>query len=627
MCPGNYTTPVTLIWTPGSACTLSAPSPQEPAAGTQYRFHQWEDGSTSQTHIVTAPASPTVYSASFDTYYQLTTLAGVGGSVSAGGFILSGTNAPITATPAPSYAFTNWTGNVASANSASTTITMNAPQSVTANFHALTTPVITWATPVDIIFGTALGATQLNATANVTGSFSYTPIAGTVLNAGSGQILSVTFTPTDTANYTSATLTVSIAVNKAASATVVACPPGSFVYTGSVITPCSATATGVGLSQTLSLTYTNNINVGTASAAAAYAGDANHNSSSGSLNFSITPLNATLSLGNLVQPYDGTPKPVTATVNPLLCGAAVTYNGSTLAPVFAGTYSVVATVTNPNCAGVVNGSLTIFVSAVVRHSPSLNAGAVRGSLQVLSPDSFTVNGSVNISGDLLVPGTPTVRLNGNPTYGGTIDGAGSVLPSGQTITLGGNATVNHVVRRIDPTVIPAVSAPPAPQGTRDVVLNSPGQDPGSFSTIRNLTLNGNVGQVAVPPGTYGNLLANANSGFVLGVPGATTPAVYNLQQFVVNGNARIDVVGHVVITVGSNVNVNGVIGAQAHPEWLSLAVSSGGVTLNGDITFYGYVVAPAGAVVIDGGSALHGGVSADSLTLNAGGGVLDLIPR
>ena len=36
----------------------------------------------------------------------------------------------------------------------------------------------------------------------VAGTFVYTPASGTVLNAGAGQTLSVTFTPTDTANYT-----------------------------------------------------------------------------------------------------------------------------------------------------------------------------------------------------------------------------------------------------------------------------------------------------------------------------------------------------------------------------------------------------------------------------------------
>ena len=48
------------------------------------------------------------------------------------------------------------------------------------------TPTITWATPADITYGTALSATQLNATASVPGTFVYTPVAGTVLNAGVG---------------------------------------------------------------------------------------------------------------------------------------------------------------------------------------------------------------------------------------------------------------------------------------------------------------------------------------------------------------------------------------------------------------------------------------------------------
>ena len=43
------------------------------------------------------------------------------------------------------------------------------------------TPAITWATPADIIYGTALSGTQLNATATVAGTFVYTPAAGTVL--------------------------------------------------------------------------------------------------------------------------------------------------------------------------------------------------------------------------------------------------------------------------------------------------------------------------------------------------------------------------------------------------------------------------------------------------------------
>jgi hypothetical protein len=61
---------------------------------------------------------------------------------------------------------------------------------------------VTWNDPADIVYGTALDGTQLNATANVAGTFDYTPVAGTILNAGFGQALRVDFTPDDTLNYT-----------------------------------------------------------------------------------------------------------------------------------------------------------------------------------------------------------------------------------------------------------------------------------------------------------------------------------------------------------------------------------------------------------------------------------------
>ena len=73
-------------------------------------------------------------------------------------------------------------------------------------------PSITWAPPAAITYGTTLSGTQLNATANVPGSFVYTPATGTLVQAGTGT-LSVTFTPTDTTDYTTATASVTITVN------------------------------------------------------------------------------------------------------------------------------------------------------------------------------------------------------------------------------------------------------------------------------------------------------------------------------------------------------------------------------------------------------------------------------
>jgi hypothetical protein len=77
------------------------------------------------------------------------------------------------------------------------------------------TPTITWANPGDITYGTALSGTQLNATASVPGTFTYTPAAGTVPNAGAGQTLHVDFAPTDTTHYSDASADVTINVLKA----------------------------------------------------------------------------------------------------------------------------------------------------------------------------------------------------------------------------------------------------------------------------------------------------------------------------------------------------------------------------------------------------------------------------
>jgi hypothetical protein len=76
----------------------------------------------------------------------------------------------------------------------------------------LPTPLIEWATPAPIPYGTALGAAQLGATTSVPGTLVYSPPLGTVLSVGA-QTLAVTFTPAGTASFSAATATVTIQVN------------------------------------------------------------------------------------------------------------------------------------------------------------------------------------------------------------------------------------------------------------------------------------------------------------------------------------------------------------------------------------------------------------------------------
>jgi hypothetical protein len=254
-------------------------------------------------------------------------------------------------------------------------------------------------------------------------------------------------------------------------------------------------------------------------------------------------------------------------------------------------------------------------TAVVRHAPTLNA-RIDGSLQMLLGENVTLNGNAAVTGKLYVPGLPTVRLNGNPSLGATVDGQGSASPSNYTVTLNGGSSLGTLVRRTDPGIMPTVAAPATPAGTRTVSLNSSSDAIGTWATVRNLTLNGNVGTVTVPAGAYGDITLNGSNKIVLGVTGATTPSRYDLQHLTLNGSSSIQVVGPVILTVGNAVSLNGAMGAATNPEWLTFNIAQGGLTLNGNVALSALVLAPNGTVTVNGGSSLTGALAADRLVVN-----------
>jgi hypothetical protein len=120
-------------------------------------------------------------------------------------------------------------------------LTYDAPNEVTPSYltanialiaaGARITPAITWATPSAINYGTALSGEQLNSAATVPGSFSYSPSAGTVLGVGSHTI-TTTFTPTDTADCSVVTASVTVVVNQSTPAITWATPAAITYGTG-----------------------------------------------------------------------------------------------------------------------------------------------------------------------------------------------------------------------------------------------------------------------------------------------------------------------------------------------------------------------------------------------------------
>ena len=136
------------------------------------------------------------------------------------GTVLSATQLNATASVAGTFAYTPVSGTVLPAGTQTLKVTFTPTD--TTNYTTATasvaltvnkgTPTISWATPGSVAPGTTLSATQLNATANVAGTFVYTPAAGTVESTAGSYTLSVTFTPTDTADYNTATKTVTLTV-------------------------------------------------------------------------------------------------------------------------------------------------------------------------------------------------------------------------------------------------------------------------------------------------------------------------------------------------------------------------------------------------------------------------------
>jgi len=286
-----------------------------------------------------------------------------------------------------------------------------------------------------------------------------------------------------------------------------------------------------------------------------------------------------------------------------------------------GSYTVV--ISNP--AGSTTSSqaeLSIAATALVNHALVVN-GLLNGSIQQMLGESVTLNSSAVVAGDLLVPGTPAVVLNGSPNYGGTLDGSGSPDPSNYSVTLNGASSLGHLVRRTDPVSLPVVSAPAPPGGTRSVTLNSSSQSVGDWATVRNLTLNSGVGQISVPAGAYGDFGANGGSGFTLGVAGSSQPAVYYFQNLRLNSQAQVQLAGPVIVIVANGFAINGAaVGNSANTAWLTLNVYSGSVTLNSGATVYGYITLANGTLTING--QIVGGAACDRLTVN-GNGRLNLI--
>jgi hypothetical protein len=180
----------------------------------------------------------------------------------------------------------------------------------------------------------------------------------------------------------------------------------SFAATG---TACQIATTGLNAGKLVITSGT-----GTCSVTATKAGDSNFTPiTSDPLTVTIGKATATLTLGGLSQTYTGTARTVSVTTNPAgLSIVAITYDGSTTAPAAAGSYAVVATLTNVNYSGTQSGTLvigaagqTITFAAIADKTFGTASFTVSATASSGLPVSFAATGNCTVA-------TSTVTITG-----------------------------------------------------------------------------------------------------------------------------------------------------------------------------------------------------------------------
>jgi hypothetical protein len=260
-------------------------------------------------------------------------------------------------------------------------------------------PVITWATPLPIVYGTPLSAIQLDASSPVAGSFVYSPAAGTVLNVGQ-QTLQATFTPTDTTDYTAATSTVTLQVIPGTPVVTLTSSANPVFMTYAV--SFTASLPSYASTQTGTMTfYDGSTQIGTA------------NVSGGSATFTTTALAAGMHSITAVYSGDsnygaGTTGPISETVQDFTLAWADGGSGTASAPA-GGQAAYTLTITPVNGA-----TLPASVALTV-------VGAPLGATASFSPSTVSASsGATNVTLELKLPGNAALERPRSPFGGGAL---------------------------------------------------------------------------------------------------------------------------------------------------------------------------------------------------------------
>ncbi len=322
---------------------------------------------------------------------------------------------------------------------------------------------IGWAPdPSSLVYGSPLSASQLNATSTVDGTFDYSmnPL-GTVLGVGD-HVLTTTFTPTDQSAHriTESTVPVSVtpailtvSANDASRPFTSPNPDFNVSFSGFVngegpeVIQTPITVETLGIDGAPAGTYDLLPQGGTA---------ANYTIVNEPGTLTIEKVAATITLSNLEQTADGTPRQPTITVDPDTVNVDVTYNGSTDLPIDAGTYEVRVISNDPNFDGFALGTFTLSGAGLVEldNLSQVFTGGPLPATVTTTPEGLRTTVTYNGSSNLPVnAGTYQVRvIVDDPIFSGFAIDILEVLPAPAVVTID-PAGLEQPVNAVSPVTV------------------------------------------------------------------------------------------------------------------------------------------------------------------------------
>jgi glucuronoarabinoxylan endo-1,4-beta-xylanase len=436
-CFTNFTATTVTPWITSSTLSLAV---QSPVTVTNSVFSYTIPAMSVVTFVGTqtsGPVTPMISSA--PTASSITYGQSLANSILSGGAATNAAGAPV----AGSFAFTV-PSTIPGAGTPSVSVTFTptdtnnyttATTSIYMTVHQQT-PVITIVpTASSITYGQKLtnsilsGGTATNAAgATVAGSFAFS-MPSTIPGAGTPSE-AVTFTPTDTTDYATASASVNVTVNKATATVVVT--PYSVIYNGSAHTASVTSITGVngetgGTVGTVTLPASQTA-AGIYSDSWTFAGTANYNNiGSTPITDTITKATATVMVTPYSVTYDGSAHTATA-------GMVIGVNGESGAAVGA----VILTGTTHTAAGTYSSDTWALTGGA--NYNSIGATTITDTINQATPSfselssvtnsygvaSITLTGTVSVAGSLYPASGETVSatINGFSVNGTVTDGTG-----------------------------------------------------------------------------------------------------------------------------------------------------------------------------------------------------------